>query len=483
MNPAVTFGGGIPQVPGSEHYQNWEDFFKAITAGYGTDLSQLSGGGALRVESLEATLMSVVQTVKDFALMNNLKKSPAKATVDEWIEKSGVGGRMGGAFNSELGTIQSASGTYNRRVALVKYLMTRREVSFVQNVQQTVVSAKAEEEVNGTLELLTSAEWACFYGDSTVIAEEYDGLTKVITDVADADHVIDMAGAGFDTANGFESILDAAGVIRKRGNFGIPTDIYMSVLCQSDLDRFLDPAFRVPMTTVPDGGMKLGAPVNGIRTSYGDIKTHPDIFVEESKMPAAGESPITNTTSNPTRPATVSLAVAAVATSKFGAAHAGNYYWAVAGINALGESDLRISAQQAMAAGQKCTLTIGASGAQDESGYAIYRSRMNGTNGAADFRLMTRIARTGASTTFVDENRLIPGTSSAFVLNMSPAMEAISWRQLLPMTRFQLYPTMQATDPWAQLLFGYLRVTKARQHVLIKNILPSKAAGSWNPFA
>ena len=80
----------------------------------------------------------------------------------------------------------------------------------------------------------------------------------------------------------------------------------------------------------------------------------------------------------------------------------------------------------------------------------------------------------------VDKNRDIPGTTKAYVLNMAPGAQAITWRQLLPMTKFPLYPTAAATIPWAQLLFGYLRLGKRRHHVVIKNVLPTGA--TWKPF-
>lgn len=459
----------------------WQELMKAIQAGYGTDVAALSGGGSLRLESLEHTLMATIQENKHFRLMNAIKKTPAGATVDQWVEQSSIGGRVGGAFNTELGDIASASGQYDRRVAFVKYLMTRRNVSVVQMAQESIVNAKAQEEINGSRELLTSAEWGNFYGDSSVVPEEYDGLVKILTDLNSVDHVIDMEGQPMDS-NGFQKILEAAGTVYDFGQFGMPTDLYLSVRAQTDLDLYLDPAFRVNLDNNP-ASVTLGAPVKAIRTSFGDIATNPDVFVREGDMPAEAKSPATNTTSDPTKPQAVALAVASDASSKFGASHAGNYYYAVAGINKNGESDLRISAQQAIAAGEKCTLTITASAAQDETGYAIYRSRKNGSNNKPDFRLMTRIPRTGASTTFVDLNRLIPGTSIACVLNLAPSYNAIGWRQLMPMTRFQLYPTVKAEDPWAQLLFGYLRVTKARQHVLIKNILPKKVKENWDPFA
>ena len=135
----------------------------------------------------------------------------------------------------------------------------------------------------------------------------------------------------------------------------------------------------------------------------------------------------------------------------------------------------------AVAAGDKVTLTITDSPGSEETGYIIYRSRKDGTNAANDVRQMARIPKAGATTTYVDRNREIPGSSTAYLLNMAPSAMAITWRQMLPMMKFPLYPTVSAVVPWAQLLFGYLRIGKRRHHVLIKNIVSDSAL--WKPFA
>ncbi len=87
LQVGAQFGQGTPAGvdPGV-----WENFQKAVTAGYGSDSASLVGGGSLRIESLEHTLMSVVQSNQHFKLFNRLKKSPATATVDEWTEHDDV---------------------------------------------------------------------------------------------------------------------------------------------------------------------------------------------------------------------------------------------------------------------------------------------------------------------------------------------------------------------------------------------------------
>ena len=487
LNPQMfqaAAGGQV--VSGEMAFGDVAELRKALEAGYGTDVSALTGGGALRIQSLEKTMMATIQENKHFALFNELAKTNAGATVDEWTEQSSVGGRLGGSTNTETGNIQSAQGQYNRRVGMVKYLMTRREVSFVQTLQNAIADAEATEAQAGALQLLTDAEFLSFEGDSSVVPTEFDGIDAqladgVATGQVSGDNVLDAQGASLAS---IDLVNRAAAHIAGYGNFGTPTHIFQSQLTQADFDTGLDPAFRVPLNDVPSGGISLGAPVVGIRTSWGNIKTVADVFIrdERQKMPLQVTAPALATASNGLKPASVTVdAATSDASSQFTAARAGNYYYLVTGINAAGESTGVVTAQVAVAAGKKVALTIAASAGGQETGYVIYRSRLNGTNAPADFRQMARVAKAGATTVYTDLNRDIPGSTSAYILNMAPGAQAITWRQLLPMLKFPLYPTVSAVVPWAQLMFGYLRISKRRHHVRIKNIVPANA--QWRPFA
>jgi hypothetical protein len=470
-------GGARSGEMGADHVA---ELRKALEAGYGSDVATLTGGGALRIQSLEMTMLSTIQENKHFALFNALSSSKALATVDEWTEQNGIGGFLGGSTNTETGLIPEATGSYNRRVGMVKYLMTRRQVSFVQTLQSALADAEAVEYQNGALQLLTDAEFLSFEGDSDVVSTEFDGIGKLIGDLGSVDHVLDAEGNSLASIN---LVNQAAATIAGYGNFGTPTNLFMSQLTQADFDTGLDPAYRVPLTDVGNGGLQLGAPVVGIRTSWGNIKANPDVFIrdERQQMPFEVEFP-TVAAANTFACAAIPTGVAASdAASKFGAAHAGNYYYAVTGINARGQSVVSKSAQIAVTAGQKVTLTITASASGEETGYVIYRSRKNGTNATNDFRQMVRVPKAGATTVYVDLNRDIPGTSKAYILNLSQGAKAITWRQMLPMLKFPLYPTNSAVVPWAQLLFGFLRIGKRRHHVVIKNIVPNGAV--WKPFA
>lgn len=477
--------GLLPNVAGSQSVSGEMsmgeagELKKALEAGYGTDVAQLEGAGALRIQSLEKTMLATIQDNKHFALFNALAKSNATATVDEWTEQSGVGGFLGGTTNTETGNIAGAQGEFARRVGMVKYLMTRREVSYVTTLQNSLVEAEAVEASNGALQLLTDAEHLCFEGNSLIVPTEFDGIFAQMEGLGSVDHVIDAEGGPL---NQIDMVDQAAATITGFGNFGTPTHLFTSQLVQSDFNTKLDPAFRVALTDNPTS-LQLGAPVSGIRTSWGEIKNVPDVFVrdERQQVPFELKYPAVALSNMGFKPVTLAAhAAAGPSDTKWRATHAGNYYYAVAGVTASGESPALLSAQVAVAAGDVVTLTIDKSLTGVESGYVIYRGRLDGTNQLSDLRLVTRIPCTGAETIWVDKNRKIPGTTKAYLLNMQPGAMAITWRQYLPMTKFALYPTVSAVVPWAQMLFGYLRLGKRKHHVVIENIVTSGQV--WKPF-
>lgn len=469
-------GGGLASM------NEVEALNKALSAGYGSDVAGLTGGGALRVQSLDKTLKAVVQDNKHFSLFNKLPKPKATATVDEWTEQSGVGGFLGGSTNSELGIIQDATGEYARRVGFVKYLMTKRSVSLVQSIQGNIVDAEALEQRNGAKQLLTDAEFLAFEGDSAVVPTEFDGIYAQIKSLGSSDHIIDAGGASISS---IAAVTDAAAIIGGYGNFGTPTDLFISPMVGADLDINLDPAYRVPLAAGQEA--KLGTPVRGIVTAQGNVAVNRDVFIRDGNMQVPfelrGGNHAAIAAANNFKPASVTCDASGTATdSAFASTHAGNYYYAVAGINKDGQSVVVKSEQIAVSAGKKVTITIAPSTAGTETGYVIYRSRLNGTDETADFREMARIPKAASgSTVYTDLNRDIPGTTKAYLLNMLAGDEAIAWRQLMPMIRFPLATVNQAVINWAQLMFGYLQIAKRQQHVVIKNILPAKA--SWKPFA
>ena len=81
FNPAMlpnVAGGQV--VSGEMALGEVAELKKALEMGYGTDVAQLTGGGAFRMQSLDATMKSTIQDNQHFTLFNRLQKTNATAT-------------------------------------------------------------------------------------------------------------------------------------------------------------------------------------------------------------------------------------------------------------------------------------------------------------------------------------------------------------------------------------------------------------------
>lgn len=484
-------GGAIPYVGGATggSLEQFEELQKALQASnYQTDVSTLEGGGALGVQSLDTAMKTTIQENEHFVLFNRLNQTKATNIVDEYVRQSGVGGFLGGSTNTQMGVVRAAQGEYSREVGFVKFLMTLRQVGYVLNIGKNIVEATAVEERNGALQLLTDAEYLLFHGNADASPTQFDGIFNILDKEIQAgkmsdDCVINMDGKKLDSVEPFGKINTA---VSRYGSWGRSTDVFLPNSVQNDLNMGLDPAYR----WTPQGSNTpvLGGHVEGIRLQHGVLKTNMDTFIHDEEHPMVYPFEVnfsaTATANAAFKPASVTAVAAPDVESMFSTGRGGNYYYGVAAIGANGEGMTAITktTQTAVAPGDKVTLTITQSAAGTESGYAIYRSRQDGTDAAADMRLVKIIKKSGATTTFVDLNRDIPGTVSIPLLNLGPSADAIGWRQFQPMTKIPL-PFGVGGVPvisWFQFLFGYLRVTKPKHHGYIKNILPSNA--KWRPF-
>lgn len=276
-------------------------------------------------------------------------------------------------------------------------------------------------------------------------------------------------------------IISLAAEVAGKSRFGTVTDLFCShKVGSAELDQKLDPAARVAL---PGASTKIGTPVRGIVTSHGDIEVNRDPFLVEGEAPWSGQGAdfAALITAAGLTAVTTFTAVAGNTDGSFSASQLGNYYYGVAAVSKRGQSAVFVSAQVTVGATQRVTLTITNPADANITGYILFRSRLNGTNAASDLRAFKRIPLTaGATTVYEDRNLDIPGTSHVLLLNMRPGDQAITLRRLMPLTRFELYPTSKLTIPFAYFMFCALRIGKVNQHALIKNVLPANA--TWRPF-
>lgn len=491
--PNATPGGAAAFVGGSQGgaLEALGELQKALQASnYQTDVATLTGGGALGVQSLDTAMKTTIQENEHFTLFNRLARTNATNIVDEYVRQNGVGGFLGGSTNTQMGVVRAAQGDYSREIGLVKFLMSMRQVGYVLNIGKNITEATAVEERNGALQLLTDANYLLYHGNAAASPTQFDGIfaqldAAIAAGKMSSDNVVDMDGAKLNSVEPFSKVNTA---VSRYGSWGRSTDVYLPNSVQNDLNMGLDPAFR--WTPQGQNTPMIGGHVEGIRLQNGVLKTFMDTFIHDEAHPMVSPFEVAYSAvaagNVAFKPQSVTVdASTSDASSKFSSTRAGNYYYAVAAIGPNGEGMTQVvkSSQTLIAAGKKAVLTITASAANTESGYAIYRSRQDGTNATTDFRLVKVIAKSGSTTTFTDLNRDIPGTISVPLLNMAPGADAIGWRQFQPMTKIPL-PFGVGGQPvisWYQFLFGFLRTTKPKHHGYIKNILPSTA--TWRPHS
>jgi hypothetical protein len=373
----------------------------------------------------------------------------------------------------------------------VKLMAQLRQVGHVLDNTKNIISAVASEERNGALGILTDAEYQILHGNAAACPVHFDGIfTQIDAEIAagrmGSDHIINLDGAALNSVDPFVKLQ---ATIKKYGSWGTLTDAILSTGVQGDLNMSIDPAFR--WTPDNTNNPMIGTHVDAIRLSGGRLTVKEDTFLADGEFPmskpfelaysavAASNSAIV--------PASVTCTLGALdSASMFDAARVGTYYYAVAAIDGDGKgysAVVKSAAFSTLTTGKKVTVTIAASTAGTETGYAVYRSRMGGTNATDDFRLMAVIPKSGATTVYTDLNRDIPGTVSVPCLNMNPSDDAIGWRQFHPMSKIELPFGVGGVMvySWFQFMYGYLRITKPKHHGYIKNILPSNA--TWKPFA
>jgi hypothetical protein len=337
--------------------------------------------------------------------------------------------------------------TYERKTALIKFLGTTREVT----LQMLMVRAAhgdvvALETMAGTNWLLRILEKSLFYGDSTVVTEEFDGIDAQIKADASAP-VIDLRGQPLLEG----TITQATQLIAD--NFGVPTDLYLSHRSVRDLSLSLLPKERTLVPVAGNGDLGFGFAFTNMNTDFGKIAIHPDVFIKEGAAPPS----LATSANAPGVPSAVS-GTASNTNSKLGTA---TYKYIITGLNRFGESAGSSEVTQAITGGNHITLTI-TPGSGTTEGYAIYRT---GAGGSVEKFLFKQ-----AATAVVDDGTYVEGTGVAWLVQRD--LENLSFKQLAPFMKVPL-ATIAPSVRFMMLLFGTPVVYSPRKNCRIINIGPA----------
>lgn len=452
------------------------DLNKALTAGFATTPGTQSGGGALRVESLDATLKIVSFMMKNIVFYNEIPKSKAYNTVEEYNMLQSYAGR-GGFFISEGGLPRTEDSTYQRVAQFVKFMGTTREVThpmlLVRPAHGNVVALETR---NGAMYMLGQTENALFNANALTIPVAFNGLNAQLAagyasatyadpnylTVPDLQATFDMRGNPL-TESVFQ---EAARVLLD--NYMFPTHCYLPILAHSDFDKSFYTKGRYSIPVGQDA--TVGFNSDKVKTSGGVINLRPDVFLRMLQMPPS----VPDNALAPTAPAAMTVATEAVTTSRgFQASEFGTYAYQITAISQNGESaPTNGSANAVVAAAGSAevllTITRGAQSGNDlTTGFRIYRSRLqDGAPGTA-YYLVTEIACVGTTTTYKDGNEFLPGTGTAYIGQNDETV--LTLRELSPMLKFPL-ATIASSIRWMQLYYNTPIVFRPRGWITVKNI-------------
>lgn len=453
-------GGG----PGAASVGDIAELNKALSAGTGNGGGhgvQTAGAlGPLMPESLDPILTSMTFTEQEFKFWRVVYKDPAYNTAEEYNRLHKVGAGEAG-FIGEGDLPEEEDSTYSREVTLVKFMGTTRRVTHVASLVRTagIENAIAQETKNGTLWLMRQLEEALFFGDSSIIPLQFDGLNKLMVDGSAPTY--DMRGNPLT-----EAVLSGmCASVRMAPNYGSIDTVYMSIGVKSDVKNLIRQRLRAGFGDTVDFEPKVDG--------FGNVKLEDNVFITEGQAPYA--SGLGKTSKRPLVPAVGAAGITTPvdATALFTVSK--TYYYKIVAINRYGRSAPVTTAAATPAIGDNVTIPI-VDGGQDTTGYIVYRSDADGA--ATTCKEAFRVARTGATQDIIDRNFYLPGTSTVFGLETKPA--TLGWKQLAPFTKLPL-ATIDTSIRWMQVLYGALQLKAPRHCFRIINVGRDPNAPTFTP--
>lgn len=471
-----SFGDLLSEQYGSNFTSDWavEQFRNELVKGMasGPGVGSFGDMNPLMLQNLDDTMTSVLFDEDHLKFFATLPRVPSVNLNYQYNKRLSYGGGRRAPGFTEGGAPRGGTSRYERDSAIIRFMGVKRGLTHplmrIGELGGSQVDPVAEENRNGTLELLEELERTIFFGDSLItdnsgFTVNYDGIRKQITNspVAAKGNYVDLQGDYLT----LEKLEDFSKLLIK--NYFVKNFKSLQCLASADVvSDFSKQRLNIDRHEVQQGRINpqmAGLPFKGYSSTFGDIPIASHLFFER----VLGDAPLSEQAEKgaPSTPVTISAAAVTDTTSKQKAA---TVYYTVAAFNESGESmPLVAGTNVAVVAGQRVDLTI-----TQVTGNISYRVYRGVASDGSDAKWIGDIADSGAGTTvFADRNFKVPGTGTCLIwLNDE---ETVAVPQFMPLLRWPL-AIVDTSINWLLLLYHTVVVKAPQRMILVENIGPLK---------
>jgi hypothetical protein len=457
-----------------------ENLQKSLSAGYGYAgaPTNLTHGGVLQTESLEATLKVVTFDMQNLKLWPAISVDKASNLFEQYNRLIGYGSDSS-PYIGEGGAGQEEDSTYIRDGQRIAFFSKRRKVSHQMTLVKTSVGdILAQQKKEGTMDLLKHVERELYWGhahfasaaglqsgaDQDLPANSI-AMSGLLKQILKGDKDIQFRSGDFDGwgAEQQSVVRDLAGLafaqddveglaVAIMENFGAPGQLHAEPAVISAFVKTFYPQFRSEPGLA---NQTVGYDVSKITTTAGAIDLKPNLFLR----PRQGVRPVGV---NAKAPAVAGITVAGAAAGSGSKLAAGSYHYAVTLVNDFGESaPIFTSVAVAPTAGQSVTLTLTGAIPAEVKYFKVYRSANGAAAQSAQF-----ISNHKVGAAVVDAGDRKPGLGELFLIDMRP--ESMKFKQLLPLSSMSLAVVTTALE-FLIVMYGALFVYAPRFSGVLRN--------------
>lgn len=449
-----------------------QSLMKALEAGsYNAAPGALAQGAALMVEDLSPVMQNVTFDDSHIKLQKMLPSKDVKSQLHQFNRQLDYG-IFGGSAQYEGGIGEEDTSNYVRCVVPMAYYSTTRRVTVAANLIGAFDGQKAEDRAasDAAMKLAGDIEFDMFRGQSDFSNSGiFDGNPLAVAQVPNmigVDQQIRQSDAQSNSQDLMfaeygsdqtvvlsvggslgQSVIEDASV-RSAMNMGAADKLILDPISLSAYNKIAHAKERIMLA-----GSAQEATGAHLRTQWTSSAV---VSLEASRFLSGKTRPARARTGSPAAPA-IALADGGAAGSLLAA---GTFTYYATACNERGESLPGAAASQAIAAGNKITVTITpVSGAKY---YNVYRSEAGGS--AASAKFIGKIKQ-AASVVFTDLGNRAPGSVTGFLLQANTMGVA----QLAPYSKLKL-AVSDLSLPEAHFRFLSLAAYQPRKNVLLENI-------------